>query len=666
MDGIADDLRQNLLAGRVIPFVGAGVSMAVTDRAAKTVFPSWKELLSSAADCLDLQQKHAEANVVRALLSLGEPDYLDIARRSQESLGGYWHEFLRQHLDPDLRKIDPNSLALAEAVWGLGSKLIITTNFDRVLNWACPADSRQNLRIWNIEASAELLHFIRSGSDNPTVWHLHGSIDQGDRIILTSDSYRSLYPTASDSEVKYAAALLSLRFLLASHTLLFVGFSLDDPYFRSQLEWMGKVLPGVMHYALVRRSQAGKLAKMGLPVNPVVFEDHGGPLIDTLSNLAEISRLGQSSSQAVRAMQDLHRTSDAKGLEALLELVSLLLAEGKDFHTILEKLSQLRLGTDDLQLMQVSSIIAQDFARGLATKSSSVDDLKQMELRRLGAAANESRHRLRNLSREIEGRQSFQEAMALDDVERILSRFVKALPVEMTKAIRAADLEEGIVAAFRPAILAGRANEICEAVIKKESDEVGAELSMMVLRRIRAFAEEVQRDFLDHNTEEMRFNVVLNVQHEEGLGTRAIIRYALLPILSKPNLALGRYVFMLPSRVKELAIASSIKSVVDAAPSLSLSVAERVSRVFAEITADARRWLAVSLGNIEAEYALSVEQAVARCTRRRSAQNTFSTRHTDRWRTARRGQCAALIEPITTLQTGLSRTGHDGNVRMCS
>jgi hypothetical protein len=77
MERIADDLKEGLMTGRVIPFVGAGVSIAVTDgTGANPLFPSWKQLLHCAADCLDRQAKPKDANVVRALLDVDEPDYL--------------------------------------------------------------------------------------------------------------------------------------------------------------------------------------------------------------------------------------------------------------------------------------------------------------------------------------------------------------------------------------------------------------------------------------------------------------------------------------------------------------------------------------------------------------------------------------------------------------
>lgn len=71
-------LRDRLREGRVVPFVGAGVSMRVLDRHThKPLLPSWRNLLLNAADRLEAEGKAADANLVRSLLNVQPPDFLD-------------------------------------------------------------------------------------------------------------------------------------------------------------------------------------------------------------------------------------------------------------------------------------------------------------------------------------------------------------------------------------------------------------------------------------------------------------------------------------------------------------------------------------------------------------------------------------------------------------
>jgi hypothetical protein len=228
-----------------------GVSMAVLDRGtSQRLFPSWAELLTRAADRLEQERKAAYAAVVRNLLQFNPPDYLDAARRAREGLGAVWFTFLREHLDHPRERADDASLRLAQALWGLGSPLLITTNYDRVLRWACP--HQHDLATWDIEAPAEQVDVLRGGVRRPTVWHLHGHIDNAAHLILTPDGYRRLYPDDRAVEGRYQAALTTLRSLLTSKVFLFVGFSLDDDYVAGQLRGIEDLFQGTTgpHYGV--------------------------------------------------------------------------------------------------------------------------------------------------------------------------------------------------------------------------------------------------------------------------------------------------------------------------------------------------------------------------------------------------------------------------------
>jgi hypothetical protein len=74
---IPQALTERMRTGRVVPFAGAGVSMAVLDREThQRVFPSWSQLLMAAADRLDRESKPDEASLIRSLLKVSKPDFL--------------------------------------------------------------------------------------------------------------------------------------------------------------------------------------------------------------------------------------------------------------------------------------------------------------------------------------------------------------------------------------------------------------------------------------------------------------------------------------------------------------------------------------------------------------------------------------------------------------
>jgi tetratricopeptide (TPR) repeat protein len=296
---IPKTLRDRLRDGKVIPFVGAGVSMSVLDTETdRRLFPSWRELLEGSANRLEEENNGEYAEAVRALLRLPEPDYLEIARQARKGLGeSLWYKFLKDQFDYPRERAKTESLKLAQAIWDLKSQLVITTNYDDVLRWALPPDTHPES--WNIEAPAEMADFLGRGAKRPTIWHLHGEIHNKAEIILTRDGYALLYPEASDKalETPYKAALHTLRSLLATHTFLFVGFSMDDAYFGMQLEGIKSIYQGANgpHYVLAHKNEAARVASFGDAVKVIPFEDFGQPLIEVVKELGEIaSRRGDS------------------------------------------------------------------------------------------------------------------------------------------------------------------------------------------------------------------------------------------------------------------------------------------------------------------------------------------------------------------------------------
>jgi hypothetical protein len=121
----------------------------------------------------------------------------------------------------------------------------------------------------------------------PTLWHLHGSVDDAANIVLTPDGYKQLYV-----QERYRAALSLLRAVIAGGTFLFVGFSLSDVHFVDQVRWVHEAFQGCTgpHYALFEKSEAAQIEReiqaRSLPVQIVRFDGFGQPLLDVLTEIS--------------------------------------------------------------------------------------------------------------------------------------------------------------------------------------------------------------------------------------------------------------------------------------------------------------------------------------------------------------------------------------------
>lgn len=257
--------------GRVIPFAGAGVAMALRDFEGRPLVPDWRGLLNAAADWLDDEQRPEDATLLRQRLSL-DSTFAEAFRTAHRELGTEFLSFMQDKLDPPHEAVDGASLELARALWGLSSNFVVTIGHDRALKWGCPDQSALEL-IEAVQVS-DVMRRMGEGALPPTLWYAFGTLEGGDPII-TFDAHRSLVPDPI-SDAALAATADSLQELFAGpYSVVFVSTS--APYFFSTQ--LFKSAFGKKHYWLVRQDDFERcqrsLRERDLPmIQPVAFPDY--------------------------------------------------------------------------------------------------------------------------------------------------------------------------------------------------------------------------------------------------------------------------------------------------------------------------------------------------------------------------------------------------------
>ncbi len=105
----------------------------------------------------------------------------------------------------------------------LGPTSFITTNYDRLIEKAFDkVHSGQVLRVVNNNQTVEQARIMKYGASQ-FVFTPHGRAEHSDTIILATEDYRSLR--------MWSATLETLRHLLISRPIVYIGFSLQDPDF---------------------------------------------------------------------------------------------------------------------------------------------------------------------------------------------------------------------------------------------------------------------------------------------------------------------------------------------------------------------------------------------------------------------------------------------------
>lgn len=349
---IPEQLHKAFQNKTLIPIVGAGVSMSLLDKEGNRIFPSWKELLERAANKLLEEKKPDLANAILGVLPVG--DYQKAADYARRGLtGSLWDQFFKTNFAIKKQTIEENSFKLPKAIWDLSSR-IITLNYDRVLRFACPTPD-DLLELDNTKKNA-LADFKRDTLNAPAIWHLHGSLDNLDKIIFTSESYNNLY---LNQDLDYRTAIETFRSICGNSNMLFVGCGLDDAELLTELEREHKLFSGNVgpHYALVPARDYKQIQEKlkEIDIELVSFADFGEPLLQQITSITSPTpaRAGSPDAALSAEFTNLKKSIHSPAQKAIKKaaiLVANPIGENPKHTEILPELRSLKLETVQLPL----------------------------------------------------------------------------------------------------------------------------------------------------------------------------------------------------------------------------------------------------------------------------------------------------------------------------
>ncbi|MCD2515953.1 SIR2 family protein [Massilia sp. G4R7] len=296
---------------KLIPVIGAGVSMSLRRRNGEALFPSWLQLLELAAQRVEAEGQVNLAQALRVMLPIGR--YKEAADFAREGLtGSTWERFFHDVFLISRDEINPESLALPRAIWNLGNR-IVTLNYDKVLRIA--SNEPENILEIDNSNRVELAKFVRNEDERNSVWHLHGRLDNSASIIFTSESYDQLYLKKDPSQ---AAGLDIFRSLCRDATLCFVGCSLDDADLLAEMAKVQKLFGGNVgpHFAIVRERDATQISQKLSETNISLLKitEFGQPLIELL---AEISASKQSKPVPIKKTSSVENSNKTNQIAVL-------------------------------------------------------------------------------------------------------------------------------------------------------------------------------------------------------------------------------------------------------------------------------------------------------------------------------------------------------------
>ncbi len=233
-----------LAARRCIIFLGAGASAGSLSQDGYKRPPTWDQFLKGLIGLLPNINNHAVINdlmIKEKYLDAAEVIYHDISRPE-------FSRFIREELDIPRY----NASKIHEAVLELDPKVVITTNYDTIYDTYCSAgtavDGYHVAKYYESHLVADLRSPVR------LVIKAHGCITDPAQIVLT----RSQYFKARQNHSNFYKILDSL---FLTNTLLFIGYSLNDPDIQLVLENVNITAPTQHPHYFVTGNDTNEIIK---------------------------------------------------------------------------------------------------------------------------------------------------------------------------------------------------------------------------------------------------------------------------------------------------------------------------------------------------------------------------------------------------------------------
>jgi hypothetical protein len=258
-----EQLTKAIASGETVLFAGAGCSAPLS-------YDTWPRLLKDlgvlANGCGGTFDPDPQ------LITEDPLTFVDKAKEHIQNVTGSldrYGQFLYRKFETHNK--GPKFLELHEDLIALPFRGVITTNFDQVLEEALVAhlalagEARANLDLSiHEDAPPEVSRFLLSLADRTLpkrIAHLHGVYKRPNGIILSRRDYETaygfVYPAGGDTPEVSAAWGIHRKILwaiLATRCLIFVGFSLSDPYILVLLDAVSRDLwqwHESVHFAIV-------------------------------------------------------------------------------------------------------------------------------------------------------------------------------------------------------------------------------------------------------------------------------------------------------------------------------------------------------------------------------------------------------------------------------
>lgn len=241
---IPKSLIEKMNKNQLVIFTGAGVSM-------NAGLPSWNQLIEYILD--DLREKETKSEKYKEALKDDIMSPLDVLHKIE-----HHKEFAIESLEKTIRRYDNIQPTPIFKLIGEISTKFITTNYDCLLE--TQYQDFEKITYNNTFKVSKLSNYERY------IFKIHGDIQEPDKCILFPFQYEELYKKSEQSSI------FELKKIISDKSILFVGFSLNDPYINYVFDFITKMYSGFTpeHYIITTEKEK----KWPNRVTPITISSH--------------------------------------------------------------------------------------------------------------------------------------------------------------------------------------------------------------------------------------------------------------------------------------------------------------------------------------------------------------------------------------------------------
>lgn len=306
-------------------FIGSGASTPLG-------FPTWDDLINDILLKLSID-KPSFKNLIPVLKdkTFSPIEILEKIKENRTMI----YDIIKDMFDIPIKD---EQLFMHKKLWNISGK-IITTNYDTALESANP---KVTATVYT--QSYEITHLNRK---DEYLIKMHGSIDDLAKCILFEDDYKRLYTEGEKS------VLFQLKKILTDYTIVFLGFSLQDPYVTNIFESMNKVFDGFINTSFIISTADDNFSRYNTKV--IKIKNWGNSLDELLDEMIKL-KLAKNIPLKVPSTTLDHIALDTVSTETPKAKIALLLASPIDkpyefsFSELTKNFANLDVSIDCLHL----------------------------------------------------------------------------------------------------------------------------------------------------------------------------------------------------------------------------------------------------------------------------------------------------------------------------